>query len=222
MILFVTGTGTGVGKTAVTVGLTQLFVSIGVSVVAVKPIETGCAPEAHDANALAAACRRPDLSRHPGFYRASRPLSPYAATLAGEPLADFETVVGTCRTLAVDADPLLVEGAGGLLVPIDATRTMADIAVALGSKLLLVAPDRLGVLSDVFATLECAAHRGLTVLAVVLNRGVGPADSARDHNAFILRERCAAPVVTLEAISPDHPLDAIRGSGLLEALGLAR
>jgi hypothetical protein len=56
----------------------------------------------------------------------------------------------------------------------------------------------------------------------VLNRGVGPADSSREHNAFILQERCTAPVVTLEAIDADRPLDAIRASGLLDALGLAR
>jgi len=222
VILFVTGTATGVGKTAVSAGLTQLLVLTGFSVVSVKPLETGCEPDPLDAIELAAACGRPELSRRRGFYRARAAVSPYAATLAGEPPPDFDSIVAACRTLASEADPLIVEGAGGLLVPLDASRTVADLAVALGSKLLLVAPDRLGVLSDVLATVECAQHRGLAVLAIVLNRGVNAADPSREHNARILRERLPIPVLTLEAASGTQRLDAIRTSGLLEALDLMR
>lgn len=220
MILFVAGTGTGVGKTAVSVGLTQLIDFAGFFVLSLKPIETGCEPDPLDATALAAACRRPTLVRHPGFYRARAALSPYAATLAGEPPPDFDAIVNACRTLATEADPVIVEGAGGLLVPLDATRTMVDLALALGSKLLLVAPDRLGVLSDVLASVECAERRGLPVVAIVLNRGLGPADPSREHNARILRERLSIPVLTLEAATEDRFRDAVQHSGVMAALGL--
>lgn len=222
MILFVAGTGTGVGKTSVAAALTQLLVFTQFSVVSVKPIETGCEPDPLDAIALAAACKRPELSRHPGFYRARAAVSPYAATLGGEPPPDFDAIVDACRSLASEADPLIVEGAGGLLVPLDATHTIADLAMALGSKLVLVAPDRLGVLSDVLATVECAQRRGLAVAAIVLNRGVAPADPSREHNARILRERLSIPVLTLEAAPEPDRLDAIRNCGLIDALGLLR
>jgi dethiobiotin synthetase len=222
VILFVTGTGTGVGKTAVATSLTQLLDFIGVSVASVKPLETGCEPHPSDAIKLAAACKQPALSDHPAFYRARAALSPYAATLAGEPSPNFEAIVHACQALAVETRLLIVEGAGGLLVPLDRARSMADLALALGSKLLLVAPDRLGVLSDVLAAVECAERRGLTLLAIVLNRGVGPTDASREHNARILRERCSIPVVTLDAATDGDGLDAMRQSGLLDVLGLAR
>lgn len=221
MILFVTGTGTGVGKTVVTVALTELLVSIGLSVAAIKPLETGCEPDALDAIALAAACKRPELSTQPGFYRARAPLSPYAATLGGEPPPKLESIVEACRTVAATgSNPLIVEGAGGLLVPLSATHSMADLALALGSKLVLVAPDRLGVLSDVLATVECAAHRNLPIGAIVLNRGTAPHDVSRAHNAEILRQRCSAPVVIFESLCvPGH--GPVGPAALAQALGLA-
>lgn len=222
MILFVTGTGTGVGKTMVTRGLTAWMKVQQLPVVAVKPLETGCVPAPLDAIALERACAHPGLSAQPGFYRVAPPLSPYAATLAGEAPPDFEGIVATCLSLERRADPLIVEGAGGLLVPLDATRTMADLALALGSKLLLVAPDRLGVLSDLLAVIECANHRALPIAAIVLNRGASPSDPSRAHNARIIAERVSAPVVTFEGCAEEDGALAAEAhrTGLARALGL--
>lgn len=222
MILFVTGTGTGIGKTALTTALTQHLVFIGVSAVAVKPLETGCEPDPLDALALASASNRPRLSSHPSFYRVPPPLSPYAATLSGESPPDFDGIVHTCQALAAQAEVLIVEGAGGLMVPLDQTRSMADLALALGATLLMVAPDRLGVLSDVISTVECAQRRQLPIAAIVLNRGACPPDPSRTHNATIVQERCQVPVVTIDTIDPANPTRAILDSGLLSHLALSR
>ena len=141
-VLFISGTGTGVGKTWVTRGLARALVRDGVHAIAIKPIETGCDPEPADAFALATACRRPELASATGLYRARAPLAPWAATLGVEPAASLPTIVTATRALYASAEIALVEGAGGLLVPLDATSDMADLAFALDAELVLVGEDR--------------------------------------------------------------------------------
>lgn len=224
MILFVTGTGTGVGKTVVTRSLTAHLKASSFPVVSLKPLETGCDPDALDAIALATACGKPELARDPRFYRVAPPLAPYAATLSGSPPPDFDGLVRTCRALAEGSSLCLVEAAGGLLVPLDANRTMAEFALALGSRLVLVAPDRLGVLSDTLAIVEAATRRDLPIAAVVLNRGAHPPDPSQQHNAQILAERTRLPVTVFEPAGLDDAslIAAVQESGLLDHLGLQR
>lgn len=214
--VFITGTGTGVGKTFVARGLARALVARGLRVAALKPIETGATPDPLDALALANACDSPSLARDPAFYRAAPSLSPYAATLAhGAPPPDVDRIVARVLALAASHDFTLVEGAGGLLVPLDATRTMADIAVRLALPLLLVAPDRLGVLSDVLAVHEAAAARNLRVSVVILARTQlgGGADPSQLTNAGILASRLSAPV----CVFPHAPDDDERLADQVEA-----
>ena len=168
--LFITGVSTSVGKTYVTRGLTRALARSGRWPAALKPIETGADPEPLDAIALARAAGRLELARAPGLYRAALPLSPYAAALETQTAPpEIETLVARIRELAADSDTLLIEGAGGLLVPLDAQRTMAELAVALDLPLLLVARDELGVLSSVLSCAESARIRKLRVAAVILS-----------------------------------------------------
>lgn len=189
--LFVTGTGTGAGKTTIGCQLTRRLRDAGRDVVALKPIETGVDPSLGpaDAIALAEACGRPELARDPRWYRARLPLSPYAAHLEGEPEPDLAALAAAVRDVA-GTSFALVEGAGGLLVPLTREATIADLAAALGLPLLIVAPDRLGVLSDVLAAVGAARERGLRLAAVHLNRFGAPDPSVRT-NLAILRERLA-------------------------------
>lgn len=186
--LFITGTGTGVGKTHVSLALTRAWVQQGVRVAALKPVETGCRPHPEDALALAQAAGRPELASLPGLLRLEPPLAP-AAIRAAKP--SIETLVGTLRD--VPAEVHLIEGAGGLLVPYDGTHDFADLARALGLPLVVVAANRLGVLHDARATLEAAAHRGLMVAALVLS-DVAAADTSAETNADILRAWTHVPV----------------------------
>jgi dethiobiotin synthetase len=195
--LFVTGVGTGVGKTFVTRGLTAALVATGRKVAALKPLETGFVdPAQSDAAGLARAAGRPELHADAGFYRATAPLSPYAATLNGEPPPPpLRALVDAVHRGARGCELCLVESAGGLLVPIDARSTTAELAAALGIPLLLVAPNALGVLSAVLTSAECARQRSIEVRAVVLvDAAPGQADLSAQTNARILDERLGVPV----------------------------
>lgn len=209
----ISGTGTGVGKTVVTTALT---VAAGRPVVAIKPIETGVGERPEDADRLARACGHPELAGVHGFVRRRAPLAPHAATLAGEPRLDFDELIEAIRAQLVPGAVHLIEGAGGLLVPLDGARTVADIARSIDAKVLLVAPDRLGVLHDVLATYEAAWSRGLDVGAVVLVQR-GPPELSWDTNAEILRGRLECPVTHFPEIHDDASL-AAAGAALWHVL----
>ena len=218
---FVTSTGTSVGKTLVSRALLHGLRAHGVKIAGLKPIETGCAPSPQDALALAEASGRMTLAHSPRWYRAELPAAPYAVELeTGFPAPRIEALVEEVRLIADAHDAVLVEGAGGLLVPLDRERTMAELAAALGLPLLLVAEDRLGVLSHVLTAAEAAERRGLRLAALVLNRVLPVAvdDPSVRTNRAILAERLRIPVLTqphLDQPTPAALAASVEQSGLL-------
>jgi dethiobiotin synthetase len=228
---FVTSTGTNVGKTWVSRALLLGLRAHGVKVAGLKPIETGCAPSPRDALALADASGRATLAHSPRWYRAELPASPYAVELeTGFPPPRIEAVVEEVGVIANAHEAVLVEGAGGLLVPLDREHSMADLALALGLPLLLVAEDKLGVLSHVLTAAESAERRGLRIGALILNQAlaVDPEDPSIRTNRTILAERLGVPVLSLPHLTQDDPTAlaaAAEQSGLvtlgLEMLGRA-
>ena len=162
--IFITSTGTGMGKTFVTRGIAGALRKKGLDVVAIKPVETGCEPVPQDAVAVARACGKPELAAAEGLYRARPALSPYAASLATDlPGPDIDALAARVFELSTGAEVVLVEGAGGLLVPLDRQRTVADLARLLGLPLLVVARDALGVISHSLTLFESAAARFMTI-----------------------------------------------------------
>jgi dethiobiotin synthetase len=167
-VLIVTGTGTGVGKTVVTAAIAALARARGQSVAVVKPAQTGLpagAPgDLADVSRLAGITDTHELARFPGA------LSPEAAArVAGLPPLDLTAAAAAVRNLAASRQRVLVEGAGGLLVRYDpAGGTLADLALALGSPVLVVAAPGLGTLNHTALTLEALATRGLTLAGLVL------------------------------------------------------
>jgi dethiobiotin synthetase len=216
---FITGVSTAVGKTFLTRALARALLHTGRRPVALKPVETGVSGDPADATALARACGRPELARAAGLYRAAPPLAPYAAALeTGAAPPDLTTLVARIRELAAGAGSLLVEGAGGLLVPLDERHDIADIAAALALPLLVVARDELGVLSSVRTCVESARARNLRVAAVILG---APARTELDPsprtNARILEQRLALPVMPFPHCPDDDDAlaDAASRAGLL-------
>ena len=195
--VFVTATGTSCGKTFVTRGLARALQQQALRVAALKPIETGCAPTAVDAEALARAACAPIAPDPSVFYRAELPLAPYAVTReTGQAGPDITLIANAVHELDQTVDWVLVEGAGGLLVPLDRDTTIADLARRLAYPVLLVAPDSLGVLSFALTAFECAQARGLRPLGVVLTHtSPETPDRSSETNASILRERTALPVL---------------------------
>ncbi len=206
--VFVTATGTGVGKTVISAALARHWSGMGRRVAALKPVETGCDPEPADARTLAEACGAPSLAEVAGFYRARAPLAPWAATLAGEaPPPAPARLADAVRAAAEGADVWIVEGAGGVLVPLDATHDLIDLAVRLGFGALLVAHDGLGVLSYTLTAAEALARRSVPLLAVALVRH-NPEEEEEDpslrSNAAILSTRLApVPVLSVPPLRDD-------------------
>lgn len=216
--LFVSSTGTSEGKSVVTCALAAALHRSGLRIAALKPMETGCEPVALDAVALAKACGDPSLAQRPGFYRARLPASPYAVELESEQVApSVDDLKRAVLEVAQDYQGVLVEGAGGLFVPINRTQLIADLVHALELPVLLVATDRLGVLSHVLASVEAATQRGIRIAALVLNRNL--IDTADDPsvrtNRLILAERLDFPVLELPNITQADLADAASSSGLL-------
>lgn len=220
--VFVSGTGTGIGKTWLARGLVRRATQSGLRVAALKPIETGVQHTPEDALALGRAAGRAELAFAPGLGRFRLPVSPWAAVLEGEPALSFDGLVETVQELALGSDLVVVEGAGGLFVPIDAERTTADLALALDLGVLLVAPNRLGVLSDVLAHARAAEAKDVPLTAIVLT----PAgdDPSTRTNARILGDRTGLPVHVVAPSEPDDDALAamVDAAGLEEILGLGR
>lgn len=225
--IFVSGVGTGVGKTFVTRAIASALRATGKRVVALKPVETGRAEGTlSDSEALGRASQRPELADFAGFYRSPLPLAPYAAALeTSSPPPTVRQLVDSLHQAARGSELVLVEGAGGLFVPLDRRETMAELVAAVGLPLLLVAPNSLGVLSGTLSAAECARSRGIELRAVVL---VDPPPDQEDistrTNARILDERLGAPVFEFPQTEDDDDAlaRAASASGLLAAVLDAR
>ena len=171
--MFITGTDTGVGKTHTGVQLARQLTAIGKQVVPRKPVESGCETEhgeliPKDAMALKLAAAYEGPLNEVCPYRFSQVTSPRrAAKLAGKTLTT-QQLYDACL-LNTEYDLMMVEGAGGFYSPLAEDGLNADLAQLLGYPVLLVAADKLGCINQVLLTAEAIRHRGLTLLAVILN-----------------------------------------------------
>src|SRR5918912_1688031 len=169
--LFVTATDTGVGKTEVACAIVRAARAGGVDVGAMKPAQSGhVAGEPSDAARLAQAAGGADPAELVCPYTFAAPLAPaVAARLAGVEVS-FGRILDAARALAARHAALVVEGAGGLLVPLTERETYADLAGALGLPVLVVARAGLGTVNHTALTVEALRARGLALAGVVLNR----------------------------------------------------
>ena len=224
--LFVAGSGTDVGKTVVTAALLRALLLAGINVQAVKPVQTGVAPDQAntaplaDARVYAAAVAGMPQSAAmlpaTALHCFSLPASPHlAAAREGVRL----TCTGLrndiiCHSRASTADMLLLEGAGGLRVPLNEREDMLDLMASVGLPVLLVGGNYLGGLNHILLSLDALRHTGLRLAGVVLVPSADPAagcpgvdvDAMLADNAAMLRERLAqhdltAPLVELPRVA---------------------
>jgi dethiobiotin synthetase len=175
--LFVTGTDTGVGKTLVGAGLLRLARRRGRVPIPFKPVETGCLPEPADARRLWRAAQPPIGPDEVCLHALPLPAAPALAAAAAGVQLDLAALADRALVLAARGDFLLVEGAGGLLVPYAGNQTGADLAARLGLPVLVVGRMALGTINHVALTLAELGRRGLPVAGCLLNRtepDVGP------------------------------------------------
>lgn len=206
---FITGTDTGVGKTFVAGALAAWYRERGINVGVMKPIATGgrwlgrgqlARWVSDDARHLAACAgvRDPWSLVNPVCFQ--EPLAPWTAAMrAGRPIV-LRRVLDAFAALRDRHDALLVEGIGGLLVPLTARVTVADLARQLGLPLLVVARPGLGTLNHTLLSLACARQAGLTVAGVVVNHAEPPAGDAVTRathrtNLRVLKRLTQAPII---------------------------
>ncbi|MFZ2302713.1 MAG: dethiobiotin synthase [Gallionella sp.] len=196
MSYFVTGTDTGVGKTLASCALLYGFAAQGNSVVGMKPVAAGCDDndQNEDVMQLRAASNVLASKGQINPYCFAQAVAPQlAAQFVGINIS-FERILESFAELNAQADVVVVEGAGGFLVPLNASQDSADLAVQLGLPVILVVGMRLGCLNHALLTVEAIASRGLTLAGWVAN--VLDANMAMpDGNIAILRQRISAPLL---------------------------
>ena len=186
--LGVTGTDTGVGKTVIASALVALLRRRGLSVAAMKPVETGVLPGASsDAARLSAAAGGGDPPGDVGPVTYAEPLAPLvAAERAGRPV-DLNAIDAAFARLTAERDAIVVEGAGGLRVPLTHQLSFAELFARWRLAVVIVAANRLGAINHVMLTVHAARAVKLRIAGVVVNAVTGAApDVAAQTNAATL------------------------------------
>jgi dethiobiotin synthetase len=216
--LFITGTDTAVGKTAVAAAIVAALRARGDAVRALKPLITGLDdppdplwPPDHELLARVAG-HDPDEVKLLGYGPA---VSPHlAAELAGAPVRPGALEQGI-RAAIRDGEVLVVEGVGGLLVPIAPGYDVRALARALGLPLIVVARSGLGTINHTLLTLEAARGAGLTVAGVVLNPWPEEPDEIQLSNRATIEQLGGVPVSPMpEIAAPEPEVLAAAGAGL--------
>ncbi len=222
--VFITATGTDIGKTFVTAGLIRHVGASGGAIGAIKPIVSGFDPQAwqsSDSAVLLAALGRPVAlveveAISPWRFKA--PLSPDLASRREGRDIVFQDVVEFCRkSIAANRGMLLIEGVGGVMVPLDDRRTVLDLMSVLRIPVVLVAGSYVGTISHTLTALEIMARRNLDLAAVVVSESRESAASLEDTVATIARFADAIDLIALPRLAPgnsEHPAFA-RLAGLI-------
>ena len=210
--VFVTGTGTDVGKTFLSAALIRHWRAAGHAVAAYKPVVSGFDPateQASDPGVLLGALGRPitDIETI-SPWRFAAPLSPDMAAAREGRTLDFDAIVEFSHRAATSAERVLIEGVGGIMVPLDDRHTVLDWMSTLRLPVLLVAGSYLGTISHTLTALRVLAQRNLTVVAVAVSESAVPGAPLDETVATIARfadliEVVGVPRLTREAHS--HP-----------------
>ena len=183
-VFLVVGTDTGVGKTVFTGLFARYLMDAGVGVRAVKPF---CSGGREDIEFLATVqggvLGQEDLN----FWYFDEPISPAAWELRHGQAVDFDGCIARTQQKGAETGVLLIEGVGGLLAPLTKGKTVASLGQALGAQLIVVAPNRVGVINQVLLTIEAAAKRDLEVVLVVL-MGEKETDDSVPENTDLIRQ----------------------------------
>jgi dethiobiotin synthetase len=196
MNYFVSGTDTGVGKTLISCALLYGFAARGKRVIGMKPVAAGCndGGQNEDALQLRAASNVTANYEQINPYCFTPAIAPHIAAHRAGVTIDISVIAKAYKELAENAELVIVEGAGGLLVPLDAQRDCAGLAKELALPVILVVGMRLGCLNHALLTVEAIAARGLTLSGWVANV-VDAGMEFIEENVAALQQRIAAPLL---------------------------
>jgi len=183
--LFVTGTDTAVGKTIATGVLAVCLRAHGLNAGVMKPIETGIGvgvlPDSDWLISVAPSAVPRDMIAP---YRLQAPAAPLIAAEAEDLMIDVQRIVSAYEALASRHDCMLIEGVGGVMVPLSPGFLVTDLIHLLRLPVLIVARSGLGSINHTLLTVECLRHRDIPIVGVLFNNPTAPPDNADRHDTI--------------------------------------
>lgn len=193
--IFVTGTDTGVGKTVVSAALALTLKQSGNKVAVMKPVQTGTDLGGYlDIEFIQSVIETKYPLDDVCPYRFSHPLAPLVAANLARERIDLERIKSCYYKLASIHDTVIVEGAGGLLIPLTDNYLMSDLASNLGLSLIIVTRPSLGTLNHTLLTVESAKARGLKVMGIVINQFPSHPGLAERTNPELILKMTGEPI----------------------------
>jgi dethiobiotin synthetase len=212
--LFISGTDTGVGKTRVACAIVQALRERGLRIGVMKPVETGVGDAGPlDALALARAAGRLDDLAEISPFRFALPAAPSVAAAAEGADVDLKRIVTSFEIIRADSDLTLVEGAGGVRVPLTRDHDMLDLARLLELPILVVARASLGTINHTLLSLAEIRRRGLALAGVVISHPGGPISPPDEANLAALRDGLGESLV---GVLPPLETDETPAEGWLD------
>ncbi len=218
--LFITGTDTGVGKTTVACGIVALLRLSGVDVGVMKPVETGVRglSSERDSERLRRFAVSADHPENVTPYAYPDPVSPWVAASRSKRPIRLGRIVRNARLLMRRHEILVIEGVGGILVPLTRRSTVLSLILRLDPAILIVASDRVGTINHTLLTVRAAKDAGASVIGIVVNTSGGPVPAAaRGTTLEVLADLSGIPVWGLLPRLNRRVLDD--PAGLARALG---
>lgn len=176
--IFITGTDTGVGKTYVACGIAAALRKSGIDVGVMKPAETGCRTRngvlvPQDAVALARAAKVNDPLELINPYRYCNPVAPAVAAQLENKRIETNKIMRAFRSLAMRHEFMIVEGAGGIMVPLNQKSSYLDLAEMISLPVIIIARPSLGTINHTMLTVMAVRQRGLKIAGIVINDAKG-------------------------------------------------
>lgn len=207
--IFVTGTDTGVGKTFISCIIAECLGKEGINVGVLKPVETGCKERKDfivpsDGISLKKAAGVNDYLDLIVPYRFRAPLAPFmAAQLEGKKI-DIRRIKRSFLNLSKKHSFIIIEGAGGLLVPITKSYTYLNLIKNIGIPVIVVAANKLGVINHTLLTLNCLKENKINTLCVILNNTQNQKDIAQKTNLSVLQRLLTGIKIIELPFNPDE------------------
>jgi dethiobiotin synthetase len=198
---FITGTDTGVGKTVIAAAIIKMIHAQGMNVCGMKPVETGCPRVGSnlcpsDGMFLKKAAGMEETINHITPYCFETPVAPLLASeMEGKPVS-IDIIIEEFRSLLKKYQAVVVEGVGGILVPIRRDYFVLDLIRDLELPLIVVARPSLGTLNHTLLTVSHALREGITVAGIVINfTRPSDATTAENTNPLMLQQLSPVPVI---------------------------
>jgi dethiobiotin synthetase len=215
--IFVTGTDTGVGKTVVGAVIARLAAAAGLKTGIMKPVTSGCVVRngvrvSEDAELLAWGAGLETLPPEATTYLFAAPVAPSVAAEKEGCRIDLEQIAADYATLAATNDFMVVEGAGGLMVPLAGGLLVADLVRRLELPVIVVARPGLGTVNHTLLTCFAARQMGLTVTGVIISGYPDEPDEAEEYAPHLIGSLSGAPLLgVFPRMESENPRDMVDG-----------